>query len=187
MPEPLVGPSLEPLTRAEAKLFLRIVHDDEDALVDALVVAARRVVEAKTGRVLLSQTWRFSRDAWPASGVIVAPVSPLAAIVSATVTAADGSLVAVPAGALTLVRERAPNLIHVDGLRVPAPGVAAGGIVLTVGAGYGASPADVPADLVQAVRLVLAHFYENRAGAGDAAQVPAAVEALLAPYRVVRL
>ncbi len=187
MPEPLAGPSLEPLTRAEAKLFLRIVHDDEDALVDALVAAARRVVEAKTGRVLLTQTWRFSRDTWPASGVIAAPVSPIAAIVSATVTTANGTLVPVPVGVLTLARERAPSLIHVKATQVPAPGVAHGGIVLTVTAGYGAVPADLPGDLVQAVRLVLAHFYENRSGAGDVMQLPPAVDALLAPYRVVRL
>lgn len=187
MAEPLIGPAVEPLTRAEAKAFLRIDHDAEDALVDALIGAARRTVEAQTGRVLITQTWRFVRDAWPLSGVIAAPVSPLREILSATVTLADGSAADVPEGGLVLKSDRAPSLIHADLSLVPAPGVSAGGISLTVRAGYGDAASDVPADLVQAVRLLLGHFYEHRDGTGDAIRLPATVTALLAPYRVVRL
>lgn len=185
MAELLAGPAVEPLTRAEAKAFLRIDHDADDGLVDALIAAARRTVEAATGRVLLAQTWRFSRAAWPLSGVIPAPVAPVSAILSASVTLADGSVVDVPEGALKLKADRAPVLIHVDAAKVPQPGP--GGIVITIRAGYGETAADVPADLVQAVRLALAHFYEFRDGSGDAQALPATVIALLAPYRLVRL
>lgn len=187
MAELLSGPAAEPLTRAEAKAFLRIDHEAEDGLVDALITAARRTVEAETGRVLLEQTWRFSRDAWPLSRVIATPVAPVQTILSATVTLADGSIVAVPEGGLALKADRAPALIHVDPARVPLPGPAVGGIVITVIAGYGTSADDVPADLVQAVRLVLAHFYEHRDGLGETQKLPATLGALLAPYRLVRL
>jgi len=187
MAELLAGPSLEPLTRVEAKAFLRLDHDADDALVDALIAAARRAVEAHTGRVLLAQTWRFSRDAWPLSGVMVTPVAPVQAILSAQVTLADGSTVPVADGALTLKADRAPALIHVTPTLVPPPGPAAGGIVITITAGYGDAAGDVPADLVQAVRLVLAHFYEFRDGTGEAQKLPLTVTALLAPYRLVRL
>lgn len=185
MAELLTGPAAEPLTRAEAKAFLRIDHEADDVLVDALIAAARRTVEAATGRALLEQTWRFTRDAWPLSGVIAAPVAPVRAILSAVVTLQDGSTLAVPDGALSLKADRAPALIHVDGARVPRPGP--GGIALTIRAGYGATAADVPADLVEAVRLVLAHFYEFRDGSGEAQALPATVAALLSPYRLVRL
>ncbi|MFG1394561.1 head-tail connector protein [Xanthobacter agilis] len=185
MAELLAGPAAEPLTRAEAKAFLRIDHEADDVLVDALIAAARRAVEAATGRILLMQTWRFTRAAWPLSGVIPAPVAPVAAILSALVTLADGSTVEVAPGVLSLKADRAPALIHVDARRAPQPGP--GGIALTVSAGYGTSAADVPADLTQAVRLVLAHFYEYRDGSGEALALPATVAALLAPYRLVRL
>lgn len=184
MPEPIAGPDLEPLSRAEAKLFLRVSHDDEDALMDVLVTTARRIVEARTGRILIDQTWRIVRDAWPASGVIAASVAPLRAIVSATVTNAAGIPTPVPEGMLSLASGRAPGLIHVAP-GAPVPGVATGGIVLTLTAGYGPAAGDVPADLVHAVRLVLAHIYEHRDG--DVLELPASLEALLAPYRVVRL
>lgn len=184
MPEPIAGPDLEPLSRAEAKLFLRVPHDDEDALMDVLITTARRIVEARTGRILIDQTWRIVRDAWPASGVLAAPVAPVRAIVSATVADAAGSPTPVPAGVLTLAAGRTPGLIHV-GPAAPVPGIASGGIVLTLTAGYGPAPGDVPADLVHAVRLVLAHIYEHRDG--DVLDLPASLNALLAPYRVVRL
>lgn len=187
MPEPLSGPSAEPLSRADAKAFLRIDHDAEDALVDALVTAARRLVEVASGRILMDQTFALTRDAWPASGVIALPVAPVSALLSATVEGIDGTPVAVPGDALVLRGERAPALIHVDGARVPVPGPRFGGITLTVRAGYGADPAHVPADLLQAVRLTLAHFYELRDGAGASTQLPDAVLSLIAPYRVVRL
>lgn len=186
MPEPLAGPEAEPLTRAEAKAFLRIDHDAEDALIDALIPAARRLIEAATGRILVDQTFALLRDAWPASGIIALPVAPVSTILSATVTDATGAEVAVPEGALSLSGERAPALIQVDGARVPRPRPRHDGIRIVVRAGYGAA-GDVPADLVQAMRLAVAHFYEMRDGAGGATELPAAVTALIAPYRLVRL
>lgn len=187
MAELLAGPAAEPLTRAEAKAWLRIDHDAEDTLIDALIPAARRLVEVETGRALMEQSWRFSLDAWPLRGLIPAPVSPVREILAATVEAADGTAAALPEGALALVSDRAPALIRVDRALTPAPARPHGGIVITLKAGYGPDAADVPADLVQAVRLVLGHFYEHRDGPGEATRLPAAALALIAPYRVVRL
>lgn len=187
MAELLAGPAAEPLTRAEAKAYLRIDHDAEDALIDALVAAARRLVEAATGRALMDQTWRLTLDAWPLRGIIPAPVSPVRAILSAAVLAADGTPVPLPEGALTLQSGRAPALLRVDPALVPAPAVRRDGIVVTLKAGYGPDAASVPADLVQAVRLAVAHFHEHRDGPGAATALPDAALALMAPYRVVRL
>ncbi|GGF53125.1 hypothetical protein GCM10007301_10750 [Azorhizobium oxalatiphilum] len=187
MTQRIAAPAAEPLTLAEARDFLRLDQTDGDALVAALIAAARQMVESATGRALMAQDWRVTRDAWPPGGIFPLPVAPVSAIIDARVRAADGSEILVPEGALRLIADRAPALIEVDGPAVPRPGVARGGITIDIRAGYGGTAADVPPDLVQAVRLVLAHLHEHRDAPGDTARLPATVAALVAPYRLVRL
>lgn len=187
MPEPLTGPEREPLSLSEAKLFLKVDHDAEDGLVTALVASARRFVEARTGRILIRQTFRLVRDGWPASGIIPLPMAPVSEILAARVRNADGSSTSIQPATFALNAGRAPALLRVDPSRLPRPGVPYDGIEIEVAAGYGDDPADVPADLMEAVRLTLAHAYENRAAPGDPLAFPAALDALLQPYRVVRL
>lgn len=183
----LTGPAAEPLTHAEAKAYLRVDHDAEDALIGAMVTAARATVEALTRRVLIDQSWRIVRDAWPASGLIALPVNPLREITSAHVLDAAGGEIAVPLGALTADVARLPGLIRVDRTAVPAPGRLLAGIVIDVTAGHGADADHVPSPLIEAVRVVLAHFYEHRDVPGAGAAFPARLDALVAPFRVTRL
>ena len=62
-----VAPATEPVTLAEAKAYLRLQHDSEDALLAGLVRAAREEVERSTGAALIDQHWRMTLDAWPDS------------------------------------------------------------------------------------------------------------------------
>lgn len=187
MSERISGPALEPLTLGEAKAFLRIDTDAEDTLISALIAAARRVVEASTGRALLTQSWRLVRDAWPPSGVFALPVAPVRALLATRVRAADGSTQDVDLALLRLITARTPALVHLDPAQMPQPGVRWAGIEIELEAGYGEDAADVPADLVQAVRLVLAHFYEHRDAPGETLRLPATVGELLMPHKLVRL
>ncbi|MFK8252231.1 head-tail connector protein [Ancylobacter terrae] len=183
----LAGPAVEPLSLAEAKDFLRIVHDAEDTLVGALVIAARTTVEALTRRVLIDQDWRIVRDAWPVSGLIGVPVNPLRTLVSAHVIDASGEAVPLPLDAFAADTARLPGLIRIERAALPEPGRPIAGIAIDVTAGHGPGAGDVPAPLVEAVRLLLAHFYEHRDVAGPSGAFPAALDALVAPFRVTRL
>ena len=130
----IAGPGEEPVTLAEAKSFCRIDGSDEDALVNALIAAARLQVESLTGRALITQTWRLTMACAPR--LVELPVIPVAALVAA------------PAGAV--VQGDAVLLVEpVDELTVDYT------------AGYGAA-ADVPGDLKQAVLTLVAYWYENR-------------------------
>lgn len=183
----LTPPAVEPLTLAEAKAFLRVEHDADDAVIAALVAAARGHVEAHTRRALLTQTWRLTREAWPADGRIVVSPSPLQALAAARVTDASGVAHELDLGGFA-VDAAAAVLVFAPG-SLPPPGRPAG-IALDITVGYGDAPADVPEPLRQAVRMLTAHWYENRGVAAaevGAALLPLSVAALLAPYRAVTL
>ena len=130
----IAPPGEEPVTLAEAKAFCRIDGSDEDALVNALIAAARLQVESLTGRALITQTWRLTMACAPR--LVELPVIPVAALVAAP----DGAVL--QGDAVLLVEP-------VDELTVDYT------------AGYGAA-ADVPGDLKQAVLTLVAHWYENR-------------------------
>ncbi|MFG1464247.1 head-tail connector protein [Xanthobacter sp. DSM 24535] len=187
MLERIDGPSAEPLTLSEAKAFLRIDGDAEDAVVAALITAARQWVESETRRILMLQTWRLTRDAWPPSGLIPVPLAPVRAVRAAHLVAPDGSTQDVPLDLFTLGGARLPPLIAMDPARAPAPLRRVGGILLELEMGYGASAAQVPADLLQAVRQLTAFLHENRDAPGDQSRLPESLFALLRPYRAVRL
>jgi uncharacterized phiE125 gp8 family phage protein len=186
----LTGPAVEPVTLAEAKLFVRVEHDDDDDLIAALVAGSRIHVEAQTRRALITQTWRLTRDVWPQSGrLFVLPV-PLVSLVAARVYTDNTATRALDLSVFTVDRAAAPAMLAFAAGTLPAPGRAAAGIEVDVTTGYGAAPENVPQPLRQAIRLLTAHWYENRAIAavGDTvAVVPATVAALIAPYQVLSL
>jgi len=186
----LTPPAIEPLSLAAAKAFLRIEHDDDDDVIDALITGSRIHVEAQTRHALITQTWRLVRDCWPAGGVLPVLPVPLRMLVAARVYNAEGEVQAIPLDRFTVDTVSAPALIVSASGVPPVPGRAVAGIELDFEAGYGDSGTDVPEPLRHAVRLLVAHWYENRAlisATGEIAVVPAAVSSLLAPYRVLSL
>src|ERR1700712_1240967 len=81
----LTAPAAEPWSVAEAKSFLRVEHDDDDAIIGSLISAARCHVEALTRRALITQTWRVVLDQWPDDGRIKVRIGPLRSVIAARV------------------------------------------------------------------------------------------------------
>lgn len=187
-PLALTPPAIEPVSLSEAKDFLRILADDEDELLATLLTAARLMIEAASGRLLIEQGWRIALDRWPLGGEIRLPLSPVRGLVAARVHADEGGAEAVAPSALTLVAGSDPPLIAIAG-PVPQPGRTQAGIEIDLLAGYGATRDTVPAPLRQAVLRLACRWFEHRGDvvSRDAAKLPVEIAALVAPYRRARL
>ena len=143
-------PADEPVSLAEAKAHLRLTQDDEDGMISRLIVAARRLVEAQTGLVLMRQGWTVSSARWPEDGTIRLPLAPLLLD-----RRGHG-------------RGRRPGCIAPDAdtaageIRLPRGAIVpAGAVAVSLTAGFGAAR-DVPAPIRQALLMILAHLYEQR-------------------------
>jgi uncharacterized phiE125 gp8 family phage protein len=184
------GPAVEPVSLAEAKAHLRLETSADDALVTSLIITSRLHIEAALGLALTAQEWTLVLDAWPATGVVNIPMRPVSAVSAVRVRAADGSPVVIDPG--TYIFEGAgipPRVVPVAGAW-PNPERAIAGIEVNFTAGFGTTAASVPEPVRQALKLLVAHWYEHRdpIEIGDpGTAIPAAVSALLQPYAVVRL
>lgn len=207
----LSAPAIEPVGEAEALAHLRISNEDELALLHGHLRAARLMVESWTGRALISQTWRWMLDAWPGQagsewwdgvrqGAISAgrarfieiPKAPLISVSSVTLfNDADQGVVWAAENYFADTASIPGRLVLRNAASAPAPQRAANGLQIDFVCGHGAGPGDVPAPLRQSLLMLTAHYFENREvmrdADGGASVLPMGVQALLAPYRIMRL
>ena len=173
----LDAPAGEPVSLAEAKLFLRVEHDDDDDIIAALIAGARIHVEAQTRRALITQTWRLVRDVWPATGCMRGPAGAAArARLRRGVHDSDGTTLALDVATISRRHSSGAGACWRSRVaRRPRPGGTVGGIEIDIEVGYGDASRDVPEPLRQAIRLLVAHWYENRgmiAAGGEVAVLP---------------
>ncbi len=184
----LLPPAGEPVSIAECRAWLRLDDPSEDALLAALITAARQHLELVLGRAFMRQTWRLVRDIWPEKGMMVLPIAPVRSLLAVTVQRA-GTAEPVSTGLFQLDGQSSRPRLGFRAGSLSNPDVAMNGITLDLEVGYGEA-GDVPAPLLQALRQLVAYWYENRALLavnGEQAALPKAVEALIAPYRVRRV
>lgn len=183
----ITPPAVDPVPLAEAKLYLRIDHDDEDELIRRLVSAATHLVEAASGRALIDRTWRVILAGWPASGRLRLPISPVRDVLALRTRSVDGQPTPLPVGAVGIEAASDPPALW---LRQPLPtsGFGPEEIEIDLLAGYGPAPEQTPQGLRLAVLRLAAGWFENRGDAGgEPARLPPAIMALVAPHRLARL
>lgn len=182
----ITPPATEPVGLNYAKTFLRIDTDAEDSLIGDMIVSARLRVEALTGHALIS---RRVVQTYPenAPNTLVLPLQPSAIVHEVRVVTRSQERVVVPQAAYTVNARAHPAKLFLQPQthwHQFAPNVNAIEVEFT--AGFGESAEDVPMPFKQAILFLLAQSYEHR---GDSANrpVPMMVEALLMPYRWMKL
>ena len=151
-------------------------------------MAARNHVEIETRRALITQSWRLVFDCWPGVGRIDVRPAPLRSIIAARVY--DAAAVTHTIDLQAFIPDTASSTITFAPWTLMPPGRVAAGIEIDVSVGFGDAASDVPEPLRQAIRLLIAHWYENRRVAstvGESSVLPATVSALIAPYRMLSL
>lgn len=172
----IMPPAVEPVDMAAARLYCRVDHTDEDAVIAAAIATARARVESNTGRALVTRTLEVRLDAWPAR--LYLPFPPAVSVVSVTAVDADGAETVVDTGAYALRDGVEPGCVHFDSALLPTVTLADfGGVRVRYTAGYGAAD-DVPADLKWSIALLLKAYYER------VTVDEAAYNGLIGPYRV---
>ncbi len=188
--------SVEVVALADAKKHLRVDGVDEDDLIRGLAAAARDRLDGRDGVLgiaLTTQTWELTLDGFPCDYTkpILLPLPPLQSVTS--VKYFDTAAVE---------QTWDPSLYQVDAVQWPAriqPVFGAfwpitqygriNAVTVRFVAGFGPGAGDVPLPIVQAMKLMIGHWYQNRElavpGAGMT-ELPLAAEALLAPFRLYR-
>lgn len=165
------APAAEPVSLAEARLFLRLDATDEDALVTSLIAASREAAEQFLRRNLITRVYAVTL-AEQAPAVLELPLGPVRSIDAVTLTDREGGETALSSAVYTL---NPAGCIAFDARPT------AHRITITYTAGYGDDPEDVPASIRQGILIHVARMFDAR---GDGA-LPREAQALLSPYKAL--
>jgi uncharacterized phiE125 gp8 family phage protein len=157
-------PSGVVLALEELKRHLRVDHDAEDDDIEFLALAAAELTERESRRYWLTRTLTLTLAGWPCGAIELPTVA--TSLSGVNYYAADGTLTALAGCQAWLTHS--PPLVYPP-VNASWPGLQAGKVspvVVTYTAGYGGA-ADVPDAAKQAIKLAVAHWYENRGDAKD--------------------
>lgn len=160
----VTAPVLEPVTLAQAKEHLREDGDAQDAVINGMIPAARRLVEARSWRALITQTWDFTFRRFPTGREMYVPMSPVSSITSVTYRDTDNATQTLSsANYLTDFSEEPAVIRLLEGQTWPdtyfnRPSA----VVIRAVVGYGAATTDVPENFIQAMNLAIGHWYSHR-------------------------
>jgi uncharacterized phiE125 gp8 family phage protein len=192
----ITPPGADPLSLAEAKAHLRVTSTDEDGLIAGYILAAREFVENDTHLKLITQTLDYTiDDGWPCVMVngrlktrIEFPVKPVASVSSVSYVDTNGAVQALSSDQYVL-RNNGPVHFIEPAYGAAWPDVRSQTAAITVRFVAGWELSAVPNPILQALRLLVSHQYENREpmNIGNiVTPIDLAVEAFLSPYRFTR-
>ena len=167
-------PATEPLSLAEAKLYLRVDGSDEDTLITDMIAAVREAAEEYLRRSLVTQSWALRYEGYAPARVPL-PKGPVREVTEVKAVDRDGNDAPVD----TALYHLAPteDALHFESV------VLGHAVEIAYTAGYGDAK-DVPVSIKQGMLLHLAALHEDRLG-GMA--LPVAAITLYKPHRVVRV
>lgn len=172
-------PAVSPLSLDEAKAHLEVDSIYRDELIQASIDAAVGDVDGPhgIGIAMIRQTWKLTLDRFDCRMTI--PLTPVISIDAVEYVDATGEVVELASDRYHFAADLDPPLLTpAFGTLFPLTRCEPGAVRITFTAGFGEAAGDVPKDLVQALKLIVAARFEDRTN-GD---VPAAARAILNRY-----
>jgi uncharacterized phiE125 gp8 family phage protein len=170
-------------------LRLEASETEQDTLIVALIAASVASVEAFLRRKLVTQTVQLTLDGFlcGARGEIALPVTPVQTVDQVNYVDADGISQTLAASEYEISRSGVTEklILSYDG-SWPVVRDQSDAVQIDLVVGYGDTAADIPADILHAVRLNVAHMFDVRPSdapdRGDPA-MPSAVRSHLNRHR----
>jgi uncharacterized phiE125 gp8 family phage protein len=192
----VTGPTQAAMSLGEAKDHLRETNSDQDGLIVAFIQSAQEFIENATRRKLITQTLDYTIDyEWPCLPLgsyvrhrIELPLMQIASVTSVTYLDSTGATQTLASNQYVVVAN-APIPFIEPAYGVTWPDVYCQPSTITVRFVAGTSLSDVPHSLMQAMRMLLGHWYNIREAVNIGnvtSEIPLGVEALLSPYRYSR-
>lgn len=183
-------PARLPVSLAEAKAHCRVDHDDENVRIEAMIATAASFMDGwhgVLGLCMVTQVWREVCADWPGDGLMPLRLTPASATPAPVIRYydADNALQTVPALSVTGPFAAAQctyakiNSAWARPVLFDRPDA----VQVDYTAGFGA-PQDVPISIRQALLMLVADMFENRATKVDARMVEnSTFRQLLMPWR----
>lgn len=178
------------VTLAEAKAHCRIDDADSDGVLTNLINAAESYLDGYSGilgRALVNQTWVQNYDSF--CDRMSLPVGIASSITTMKYYDTSNVQQTLASSVYQLLTDDLGSYVTLKPSQVwPQPYSREDAVEITWVSGYGAAASNVPAAIRAAALLLVGHWYENRENVvigQTVAELPMAVNSLLAPFRRV--
>lgn len=183
----ITAPAAEPVTRANVKIKLGIAATDtsSDTQIDWMIPSARRVVEQKTNRALITQTWSLYLDKFP--DIIYLPLGNVQSVTYIKYIDTTGSVITLASANYQI------DIINVPARLAPSYDIGSwpttrdstfNSVEIQFIAGYGLA-ASIPDDIIEAMYRIIGHWLNNQTAlehGTSITRIPFAIEQMLWPY-----
>lgn len=161
--ELVTAPTTVPITIREAKTHMRIEHTDDDVLIGDLINVAVNYVDVTgmLGKAMLTQTW--SECFGPHLSTVRLSLGPVQSVSSITYYDANNTLQTDTLSNYYIIGTKGYITIYPkSGFTWPTVFNREDAIKITYVIGYGDTAASVPDTVLHALKMLVAHYYENR-------------------------
>lgn len=183
-----VEPTVEPVTVAEAKLYMGVDFDEWNDRISSLITGARRFVEGYTHRALITQTWESRFDDFAPR--LFLPFPPLQSVTTVNYIDTAGVEQTVNSAVYNVDTYSQPGAVSlVYGQTWPTPRLEPHAVRITFVAGFGDAGSDVAEELRTAILMLVNTWMSVREFTAvgrivSQTSAPSHIESLLGPYRL---